>query len=354
MDDNPACRPDERIKAVANVNERLQLYAGPDGLRFRHVGTLNIPAQSGTPFDSVNTVFYDGRIGKYRAYVRDYAPPAVQGDPIWIRSIGTSESAELFPASGEWPRAQFLRYDTPDLWQMYTNSVMPYERADHIFVGFPVRYSLRPVWTDNYDELCGREARLVRVGKDRNDRLGLSLSDTLFMCSRDGLRFHREEEAFIRPGPEGTNNWVYGDCYPCRMLIETPARLGSSPEMSIYRRAGYWDGYPVRLDRYCLRLDGFVSRHATYETQRVVTKPLVFTGDELRINFATSARGRIFVTIRDEAGRKAVSYELFGDATDRVVDFAEGAVADFAGRPVVLEFEMSDADLYALRFATRA
>ena len=85
-----------------------------------------------------------------------------------------------------------------------------------------------------------------------------------------------------------------------------------------------------------------------------MTKPLVFAGDELRINFSTSARGRLFVTIRDEAGRKAVSYEIFGDATDRVVDFAEGAVADFAGRPVVLEFEMSDADLYALRFATRA
>ncbi len=70
--------------------------------------------------------------------------------------------------------------------------------------------------------------------------------------------------------------------------------------------------------------------------------------------WTASARGHVFVTIRDEAGRKAVSYELFGDATDRVVDFAEGTVADFAGRPVVLEFEMSDADLYALRFTTRA
>ena len=93
---------------------------------------------------------------------------------------------------------------------------------------------------------------------------------------------------------------------------------------------------------------------ATYKPQRVVTKPLVFAGDELRLNFTTSARGHLYVTIRDEAGRKAVSYEIFGDATDRVVDFAEGAVADFAGRPAVLEFEMSDADLYALRFATRA
>ena len=36
---------------------------------------------------------------------------------------------------------------------------------------------------------------------------------------------------------------------------------------------------------------------------------------------------------------------------DRVVDFADsGKVADFAGRPVTLEFEMSDADIYSFRF----
>ncbi len=59
----------------------------------------------------------------------------------------------------------------------------------------------------------------------------------------------------------------------------------------------------------------------------------------------------MFVTIRDESGRSIRSVELFGDKVDRPVDFA-GNVADFAGKPVVVEFEMSDADLYSFRFGT--
>ena len=36
---------------------------------------------------------------------------------------------------------------------------------------------------------------------------------------------------------------------------------------------------------------------------------------------------------------------------DRVVDFADGGkVADFAGKPVVIEFDLFDADLYSFRF----
>ena len=60
------------------------------------------------------------------------------------------------------------------------------------------------------------------------------------------------------------------------------------------------------------------------------------------------------VTLRDEAGKSIRSVELFGDKVDRPVDFADGGkVADFAGRPVVVEFEMFDADLYSFRFHDR-
>ena len=58
VDDNPAALPEERIKAVANVNARLHVYVSSDGLRFRHVGPLSVPAENpGTPYDSVNTLF---------------------------------------------------------------------------------------------------------------------------------------------------------------------------------------------------------------------------------------------------------------------------------------------------------
>jgi hypothetical protein len=105
------------------------------------------------------------------------------------------------------------------------------------------------------------------------------------------------------------------------------------------------------MGRPRLRQDGFVSRHAPYSGAKVVTKPLVFEGAEMLVNFSTSARGRVFVTIRDEKGNTLKSVELFGDKVDRVVDFVKGAmVADFSGKPVIVEFEMFDADLYSFRF----
>ncbi len=40
----------------------------------------------------------------------------------------------------------------------------------------------------------------------------------------------------------------------------------------------------------------------------------------------------------------------FGDNTDRNIRFHGGSIADFAGKPVVLEFEMTEADVYAFKF----
>ena len=62
----------------------------------------------------------------------------------------------------------------------------------------------------------------------------------------------------------------------------------------------------------------------------------------------------MFVTLRDESGRSLKSIELFGDKVDRVVDFAEGGkVADFAGKSVVVDFDLFDADLYSFRFTDK-
>ena len=76
-----------------------------------------------------------------------------------------------------------------------------------------------------------------------------------------------------------------------------------------------------------------------------------FTGQTMLVNFSTSARGRMFVTVRDAVGRSIKSVELFGDKVDREVDFPEGCnLADFAASPATVEFDMSDADLYSFRF----
>ena len=60
----------------------------------------------------------------------------------------------------------------------------------------------------------------------------------------------------------------------------------------------------------------------------------------------------MFVKIHDSSGGTLESVELFGDKVDRIVDFAGGSgLSDFAGRPVVIVFELSDADIYSFRFS---
>jgi hypothetical protein len=97
-----------------------------------------------------------------------------------------------------------------------------------------------------------------------------------------------------------------------------------------------------------MRLDGFVSRHAGYAERRLVTRPFIFAGDSLAFNFSTSARGSLYVTLR-APDRPLVSCELFGDALDRRVPF-DGVLAALAGREVVMELALCDADVYAFQF----
>ena len=109
---------------------------------------------------------------------------------------------------------------------------------------------------------------------------------------------------------------------------------------------------PRRVVRaWVLRQDGFFSRQAPYGGACVVTKPLTFDGTCLLVNFSTSGGGWLRISVRDAAGRSAESVELFGDAVDAEVPFARGSLAAFAGHPVVVTFQMSDADLYSFRFS---
>ena len=100
-----------------------------------------------------------------------------------------------------------------------------------------------------------------------------------------------------------------------------------------------------------MRIDGFVSYNARYKPCTVVTKPIIFEGSSLSINFATSAIGYIKIKLIDE-GRVIDSMEIFGDSLDRPVVFEDGNVGSFAGKPIIMEITMSDADIYSFKFNT--
>ena len=59
------------------------------------------------------------------------------------------------------------------------------------------------------------------------------------------------------------------------------------------------------MERYTIRRDGFACYRARFKGDKVVTKPFVFEGNEFYINFATSAKGGIYITMKDEADNEA-------------------------------------------------
>ena len=178
------------------------------------------------------------------------------------------------------------------------------------------------------------------------------------MSSRDGVNFKRWGEAYIRPGPNVVDSWVYGDNCIAWGLIETEADSpGAPPELSLYVTEGYWAGRSMNVRRYTTRIDGFVSLHAPLAGGACLTKPLIFTGRHLFLNYATSAAGSLRVEIQDHEGRPVPGYslddseEIFGDSINQVAHWAGGSdLSSLAGRPIRIRIVLKDADLYSIQF----
>lgn len=188
-----------------------------------------------------------------------------------------------------------------------------------------------------------------------NPRFGLATTDCVFMTSRDGVNWHRWDEAILTPGLEHDQNWVYGDCYPMLGLFETPCEHPSNVnEISMFVPEGHRSGKYSSLYRYTIRIDGFASYRATYKPCVISTKPFVFDGKELFINFSTSARGYVFIELQDEHGEPIEGFrscEIFGDSLERPVYFGESSdLSSLAGKPIRMKITMSDADIYSFVF----
>ena len=97
--------------------------------------------------------------------------------------------------------------------------------------------------------------------------------------------------------------------------------------------------------------------NAGFASGEFTTRPLIFEGGELELNYSTSAVGSVQVEIQDAEGNVIPGYgladcpEKFGAEIDGVMSWNEGpSVGDLAGRAVQLRFVLKDADLYAFRF----
>lgn len=351
-DENPDCPADEKYKALAlyelekcdlsNMSENLAYYKSADGFTFDFVRVLDIAGA----FDSLNTLMWDKDAKKYRAYVR--GAHFSENTQLTMRDVRVTESEDMI----RWTEPEIIKYvNEAEEWQVYTNGMKKYPRAD-IFVGTPTSYLERQGDTDSLKRISPLLGDVRKDWVEKGDRSGYAFTESYIITSRDGVNFYKSYEPFMGPGVENGENWIYGDGYPSWGFIETESDFAGEPnELSFYMGRGYRQR-PVDIVRYSIRLDGFRSWKAGHEGGYVLTKPLTFTGNTLKVNFATTCFGNLKVTICDENGTPIEGYEsgnVFGNTTDRVVDF-EKDLSALAGKTVRLKFEMRLAELYSFIF----
>ena len=331
-DTSPDATDEQRFKAVVLAwkdpveKKGLALHAlwspdGKDWTRYQDGPTID-----DQPLDTHSIPFWDERRGEYVLYTRDTAGEgSFGGGARWVRRSTSKD----FLNWGEWET--ITAGETP-FEHLYTNSCVPYERSPETYLMFPSRFVPErrpdPDW----------------FGSD-------GVSDIVFMSSRDGVNFDRSfMEAFVRPGPD-KNNWHERGLYMERGIIQT-----SPTELSLYGKESIRTP-SVRITRYTLRTDGFVSVNAGYGGGEFTTQPFTFDGSTLELNYSTSAVGTVKVEIQDEYGNAVPGFAL-DDCPEMFADEIEGPVAwngggdviALAGKQVQLRFWLKDADVYAFKF----
>jgi hypothetical protein len=281
----------------------LRAFTSPDGIHWKKLKDEPVvPEEWGKYFDSQNYAFWSHSEQAYVCYFRRF----IKG----YRGIARTTSKDFI----HWTPFVEMKANLPDE-HLYTPCTQPYYRAPHIYIALPTRF-------------------MAKRG---------SATDILMMSTRGGDRFDREfTQSFIRPGI-GAQGWANRANYAAIGIHET-----SATEMSLFLTGGR---------RYSLRIDGFVSVNAPLDTSNFITRPLKFTGDQLEINYSTSAAGQVRVEIQDAKGQAIPGFSLdecepiYGDHIARTVRWKNGAdVTALQGTPILIRFEMSDADLYSLRF----
>ncbi|MCB1229433.1 MAG: hypothetical protein KDN19_04165 [Verrucomicrobiae bacterium] len=340
VDSRPGVPDDERFKALGGtMKSGLIAWVSGDGKQWRKLREEPVIPNEMVKFpyffDSQNLAFWSDAEQKYVCFFRVFQDK--------VRRIARTTSDDFV----NWSEPVLMEYQNfgkpAPIEHLYTNQTHPYFRAPHLYIAAAARFMpKRQVLTDE-------QAEAINV----NPKYFKDTSDAIFMTARPGANYYDRTflSSFVRPGI-GAQNWVSRTNYPARGIVQT-----GPTEMSVYLNQDYAQP-TAHLRRYSMRLDGFASARAEYEGGELLTKPLTFSGNQLALNFSTSAAGGIRLEIQDAEGKPIPGFSLddsveqIGNEIERIVTWKGGSdVSSLAGKPVRLHFVMKDADLFALRFS---
>lgn len=345
LDTRPGVTEGERFKALGGTMQGggLTAWKSADGYRWEKMATDSVITKGMVPypymFDSQNVPFWSEAEGKYLCYYRVFEDK--------IRRIVRSESDDFLT----WSPPVLLGYRNPEreapVEHLYTNQTSPYFRAPHLYVAIAARFMPgRQVLTEE-------QAKAVSV----NPGYFKDTSDAVFMTTRPvegaehaGVYDRTFLDGYIRGGI-GAQNWVSRTNYPSLNVVPT-----GPEEMSVYVNQDYAQP-SAHMRRYSMRTDGFSSLHCGYGGGHAITKPVIFTGKELSLNFSTSAAGGVKVGFEDVDGKPIPGFSVedcamqIGNEIDRRVTWKSGSdVSALAGKTVRLRFSMKDADIFSFQF----
>ena len=170
--------------------------------------------------------------------------------------------------------------------------------------------------------------------------------DRLQLGAYNGIILHDDEVRFYYGGNKRRvpqhDRWPDGS-------PRDPSTLSES------ERADWLEDTHSAMHLTVLRRDGFVSLNAGAESGRLITKPLIVSGETLLLNVAVRAGGYATVTVLGDDGEPLPGFErsvpLKADSIDQLVSWpSSGDVGRLTSQPIRLRIELKAADLYSFRF----
>ena len=350
MDEGPnTANPDERYKTIVANDEppvwRGKILYSPDGIHWvAPVENANIPQRYG----EIWRPYLDAAQGGYGLLFRWNQPYEWQDaegvkhqntehDPEFVRLFAATASQEF--GQVEAPRLIFVPDERDSGETQFYNVSNVIKRGDYYITMLSIlRDDLKAAGTPSqvYSSLLDSPVDVYGVGY------------TVLAWSRDGLNWERDrhQDPYFEPATS-PQAWDHAHAWITSMV--------EVDNLVYLYYGGYKYGHKVFSDRQIgvarAIQDRYVARQADFDEGRLRTRLVTFSAEKLLLN-ANAEAGEVRVQILDEVGLPIPGFS-FDECNAVVVDstaapvHCAGSLASLAGRPVQIEFLITNARLFA-------